>query len=418
MRPHWLAILAILLSCGALRAEIVTVTVEATGADPQDATSNALVEAVRQVNGVSISASQLLETTTVSGIASDSEGNSASFSSTHQQRGAVGVKSGGHLAGYEVLESGPSEYGYRVVLKAGIHRYRAPGIASDNRRKLALIPFGSRLPGVDFFGPVDGADLADNLSSSMLAQFVQSRRFAILDRESWDAIGNELALLASSTTPIGEKAKLGRTLGADYLVLGELLEADGGDFVQTERLTGVRKRQAVARIAVAYRIVVPATGEIKFADTLEIAATDQQGHLLTSRTSALNELSKRLVGIALDRIYPMQVISADGSGQIVLNQGGSTLSTGDRLVLVEQGKAMIDPYTKEPLGRLETPVAQIEVVRADGKMTYARLLGDSPMSPKVGQLARRDLALYDAGSANDVPAPSPRSEGVRLPFDR
>ena len=116
MRTRLLYAFAALLLCGSLHAEIVAVTVEATGADPQDATNNALVEAVRQINGVSISANQLIETMTVSGMVSDSEGNNSAFSATQQQRGSVAAKSGGHLAGYSVLESGPSEYGYRVVL--------------------------------------------------------------------------------------------------------------------------------------------------------------------------------------------------------------------------------------------------------------------------------------------------------------
>lgn len=412
-----LLVLVTLLACTRVDAEIVSVTVEATGADPQDATNNALVEAVRQVNGVSINANQLIQTDSVSVASSDADGNQSSFAVTQQQRGSVGAKSAGHLAGYRILESGPSEYGHRVVLEARIHRYRVPGIDSSNRRKLALIPFGSRIPRTEFFGPIYGDELAGELSQAMLAQFVQARRFAILDRESWGAIGQERALLASSATPISEKAKLGRALGADYLVLGELLEAGGGQQQRTERLTGVVKHSSGASIAVAYRIVVPATGEIKFADTLELSVTDASGQPMNSRTAALNELSKRLVGIALDRIYPIRIVSASGA-EVVLNQGGNTLTVGDQLQLIEEGERMRDPYTKESLGRVETVIGRIEITRVDGKMSYAHLVGDGP-APKVGHLARRDLALYARGkAAPPVPPPTPRTEGVKLPFDR
>lgn len=409
--------LLILAFAATAQAEIVKVTVEATGADPQEATNNALVEAVRRVNGVSISANQLMETTTTTDMRSSEEGNASEFRSVTRQGGAVGAKSAGHLAGYQVLESGASEYGYRVVLEARIYRYRAPGIASDNRRKLAVIPFGARAERMEFFGPQAAHELAHELSQAVVGHFVQSRRFAILDRESWGAIGAEQALFASSSTPISEKAKLGRTLGADYLVLGELLEADAGVQHGVQRLTGVRTRQASASISLAYRIVVPATGEIKFADTLSLSINDSQGRPLGSRTEALGELSKQLVGIALDRIYPMQVVSVPGPASVVLNQGGSTLAVGDRLRLTAQGEALVDPYTKEPLGRVETPVGLLQVTRVDGKLAYADVI-ESSGALQTGLLARRELALYGAGAQPQVAAPSPRTEGVRLPFDR
>ena len=126
-----------------------------------------------------------------------------------------------------------------------------------------------------------------------MSQFVQSRRFAILDRESWNVIGAEHALLASAKTPVSEKAKLGRVLGADYLVLGEIIEARGGAYTRTQQLTGVSKAVSAASLSVAYRVVVPATGEIKFADTVELMAHSESGRQMHSRTAAVNSRSMR-----------------------------------------------------------------------------------------------------------------------------
>lgn len=67
---------------------------------------------------------------------------------------------------------------------------------------------------------------------------------------------------------------------------------------------------------------------------------------------------------------------------------------------------------------MESVIGRIEITRVDGKLSYARLVGDGPAT-KVGQLARRDLALYAAtGAAPPVPPPTPRTEGVRLPLNR
>lgn len=400
------------------RADIVTVTVESSGATLQEATSNALVEAIRQVNGVSISSSQIMNTISVSGAVTDSAGGSTSFSLEQKQQGSVTAKAGGHLAGYRVLEARPSEYGHHVVLEVRVHRYSAPGIDSSNRRKLAVIPFGTRLGEADFYGSMSAAEVGDLLHQAIVAQFVQSRRFAILDRESWNVIGAEHALLASPQTPVSEKAKLGRVLGADYLVVGEIIEARGGAYTRTQQLTGVSKAVSSASLSVAYRVVVPATGEIKFADTVELTTHSESGRQVNSRTAAANELARQLVGVTLDRIYPIKVVNVQGAGTVVLNQGGTTLAAGDQLILIEEGAPLIDPYTKEPLGRVENPIGTLEVTRSDGKVAYARLV-EPPMAPlKAGQLARRGEAFGTGGTGGPpVPPPSERTEGVRLPFD-
>lgn len=400
------------------RADIVTVTVESSGATLQEATSNALIEAIRQVNGVSISSSQIMNTISVSGAVTDSAGGSTSFSLEQKQQGSVTAKAGGHLAGYRVLEARPSEYGHHVVLEVRVHRYSAPGIDSSNRRKLAVIPFGTRLGEADFYGSMSAAEVGDLLHQAIVAQFVQSRRFAILDRESWNVIGAEHALLASPHTPVSEKAKLGRVLGADYLVVGEIIEARGGAYTRTQQLTGVSKAVSSASLSVAYRVVVPATGEIKFADTVELTTHSESGRQLNSRTAAVNELARQLVGVTLDRIYPIKVVNVQGADTVVLNQGGTTLAAGDQLILIEEGAPLIDPYTKEPLGRVENPIGTLEVTRSDGKVAYARLV-EPPMAPlKAGQLARRGEAFGTGGAGGPpVPPPSERTEGVRLPFD-
>lgn len=413
IQPFWLW-LAALLVASSLRAETVTVTVESTGVTQQQATANALIEAIRQVNGVSISSSEALQTLSVSGAYSDSEGNSSEFSLTQQHSSTVGAKAKGHVASYQVLDMSPTETGFQATVEANIHRYKTPGIDNSNRRKLAVVPFGSRAGSIDFFGSISGQELAHLLHQAVVAQFVQSRRFSILDRETRAILG-ERAFITYQETPVSEKVRLGQALGADYLVVGEVVDAGGAYEEQVGTITGMVKDSSYAGISVAYRIVVPATGEIKFADNIDLSVSALDGKTITSRTNALNELAKQLVGIALDRIYPIQIVNVSADGTVVLNQGGGTLSIGDQLALVELGKAITDPYTKEPLGRTENIVGQIEIIRSDGKLAYARAITNVPSAIKVGQLARRLDQNYS--NANQIDPPTERTEGVYLPFD-
>lgn len=414
---HALALLWLLFA-GPVQAGIVTVTVEASGRDPGDATRNALVEAIRQVNGVSVSSEQVVQLGELTRMSSGSHGSQSSTVLSREQAQNISTRSGGHLAGYRVLESRPSEYGHTVLMEVDVHQYVAPGIDTSNRRKLAVIPFGARLARADFLGPVTGDALAAELTQAVITQFVQARRFSILDRQSWAALASEHQLLASSATPISEKAKLGQMLGADYLVLGELVGAQAAIITSTQTLTGMQRSRVDARVALNYRIVIPATGEIRFADSLDFHFTPANGEGLDTRTAIVQEVARRMVGIALDRIYPMQVVATPAVLEVVLNQGGATLRTGEKLTLVEQGEALADPYSGESLGRLEHVVGTIEVTRIDGRVAYARAIGQPTRALRVGQLARRAELGQMSGSTLAVPAPSPRQEGVRLPFDR
>ena len=392
----WLVLaLMFALAPAAAETEYIEVVANGRGVTADEAINNAIAEAVRRINGTYVDAHQSTSVRTEGGIVSNAEGESASFSYSERVNANVSTTARGAISSYEVVSQNPGAHGVDVRIRARAPRYRAPGIDSGNRRKLAVLPFSSRLGQIEFFGETYGEELAAELSQDILTQFVQSRRFAIVDRESWGALRSEQSILASALTPIEEKAKLGAMLGADYLVLGELLDAGGGMGVRTERLTGVQHVEAG-----------------------EIGVLDPQGRSFQSRTGALVELSKRLVGIATDRIYPIQVVNVSSPTSVVLNQGGATLSMGDRLILVELGAPMVDPYTKEPLGRVESEVGLLEIKRVDGKVAYANLVGSASATLRVGMLARRNEGLYAAGAQAPVPPPSPRTEGVVLPFDR
>lgn len=411
-----LVALALALLAHTALAESVSVTVEAEGSTREEAVTRALSEAIRQVNGVALKSDQIFTTNVESTARSDDSGSNSSFDSNLQQSGQLKAKSSGFLNGYRVVDSAPSDGGFHVTVEADVFRYKAPGVDDSGRRKLAVIPFTSRLATVDFFGPVTGDELAALLSQAVLTQFTQSRRFAVLDRESDQAIQAERRRYAASPS-IAEQAKLGSELGADYLVVGEIVEADAAVYEQHGSLTGQTRVSSHARLSASFRIVVPATGQVKYADSMDLALHSPDGQADDSRSGAINEFAKRLVGSAVDRIYPMKVISMPDDQTVVLNQGGSTLSPGDQLLLVEEGEDLTDPYTRESLGKSESTVGRIEVVRSDGKVAYARAVGTSGASLRTGLIARRSNELYGAGETSAEPEPGPRTDGFYLPGD-
>jgi TolB-like protein len=420
----WLVapILLLLLSWsgpGLAQVEYQRVVVSASGVSREDAIEQALAEVARQTSGTSIEARQrsAVQSETLVGV--EAMGRAVeTFTLVEQFDSEVITTARGLVSSYRILGEWPTARGHDVEIEAQVPRYRVPGIDTSDRRRLAVIPFKSRISSsTEFFGPIRSDLLANELSQAILTQFVQSRRFAVLDRENSLALEREHQLLALPSTPISERAKLGQQLGTDYLVVGELVEAYGALFRRQGELTGMIREESVARVGIAYRILATATGEVRFADRVEIALGSAEGLHVESRLQALNEIARQLVGVALDRIYPIQVVGLSGPEEVILGQGGNTVAVGDQFRLVQRGAPLRDPYSGESLGFAETVVGTLEVTRTDGRVAYARSIGalDAPLA--VGQVVRRDAVLAGA-RAPAVPPPSPRTTGVRLPFDR
>lgn len=420
----WLVapVLLLLLSwsgTGLAQVEYQRVVVTASGVSREDAIEQALAEVARQTSGTSIQAHQRSAVQSETQVGTDTVGRAMEqFALVEQFDSEVTTTARGLVSNYRILGEWPILRGYAVEIEARVPTYRVPGIDTSNRRRLAVIPFNSRIGNTEFFGPIRGDLLATELSQAILTQFVQSRRFAVLDRDNALELEREHRLLASPSTPISERAKLAQQLGTDYLVVGELLEAYGALFRRQGELTGAIREESVARIGVAYRILATATGEVRFADRVEMAVGSAVDLHVESRVQALNEMARQLVGIALDRIYPIQVVGLSGGEEVILGQGGSTVAVGERFRLVQRGTPLKDPYSGESLGFTETVVGTLEVTRTDGRIAYARPVGPLEAPPTVGQIARRDVGLAGGAAATAVPAPSPRISGVRLPFDR
>ena len=72
----------------------------------------------------------------------------------------------------------------------------------------------------------------------------------------------------------------------------------------------------------------------------------------------------------------MKIISKN-EDTVTLNQGNETVKVGRVFNVMKQGKALIDPYTKEKIGREEILIGQVKVENVTAKFSTAKLIGDS-----------------------------------------
>ena len=403
-------------------------TVEAKGWDlnEQGAINAAIVEALGQVNGKSISASMQLKSLEQS-IYNNGQN---SYMTQEDLSEAYAEATNGMVASYEVLEVKPVDRGqYQALVRAKILKVEVN--INDKQKRIGVVPF--RLAGVDFLvndRRVDKQQVNRILSQSFVSQLVQTRKFTVLDREYMaEIVGEKNRVLSGSNASIEDIARLGVELSADYLIVGSLENVNYSTQIVNSRLTGSSSEVGEGNFEVSYRIIDIATKQIKFADfaRLQISRDDiveiDQSSRLENVDSAMCEIAAaRITQKIMGAIYPMLITKVRGNS-VYLNQGGDSLSVGDVFEVFEYGERQYDPYTNKSLGREEFYIGTIEVRRVNPKSAQANIVEQEVdfaevFAPKA--LVCRAPGVSEPSLNQDWRKSSTQVQGnggVKLPFD-
>ena len=429
------------------RAETVVRRVTGHGSTHDDAVRVGLVEAVRQVSGAALQSTSSATLTAQDATASSSDSTGAESSSsssvsvqTLDEKTDTVTK--GVVAGYTVIsESEDHETGtWKIEMDVSVAVYKTPGLSPDSRRKIAILPFKTR-------GnyPVGGVMLAaetvsQDFSDRLITLFTQSRRFAVLTRQDDDVLKAEKDLIVREA-PAAEMAKIGQTLGADYILAGTVSLLDIPAPVQkTNAATGSATLSLpYARFKVQYRIIVVATGQIKFADDIFVDLDRTQLRATRADPGAAYEAVKReaargVAWRALSAIYPSHVVDILENGEIVFDEGGSLVIPGTYYDVFRLGAKLKSHSSGESIGRTEEKIATLLVTRVDAKMSYGQVSDGAvtwddfdqgvivrPYRPvlQVAPAGAAPAAGYGAPAtpAGGVVVPTTPGGGVKLPFD-
>lgn len=376
----FIAVLGIFPAILNAETESVTLVVDGVGQDREDSVFNALASAVRQEHGTEIKSQRITTQAESQMVLSGSNGEETTVSLSSGSKGKISSESGGLISRYRVLSSRREDGLIRTKVRVVIPRYHGPGLRTyESRRKLAIYPFTSEA-GLTLFGmSLSAAELAEDFSQAVVEEFTRSRRFAILERRRMNEVAAERQLIASPNAPIAEKAKLGRLLGADYVVYGRVRALDIDTLTREIAVSGELYTELTGALIVDIRIVSPATNQIHWADTLQLSGSEALGRFSGSsferaRQNVIEAAARRLIRKSVQAIYPILVVDSSKNGELILNQGGTALSPGQQLNLFRYGQEVTDPYSGESLGRSETLVGRLEVIRVTNRLSYARLL--------------------------------------------
>ena len=88
---------------------------------------------------------------------------------------------------------------------------------------------------------------------------------------------------------------------------------------------------------------------------------------------AISEVSTILGEEILFSVYPV-LIEKISNGEIYLGQGGNQFKKGQKYEVFEKGEKIIDSYTNEVIGNVETSVSKIEISSVSSGYSKAKFL--------------------------------------------
>jgi len=320
------------------------------GATESEAIQDALIEALGQIKGKQIDVKKISETKRLI------KDNKEDLTKSSNKK--INEVTSGIISGYEILNMKKTDNGlFKTKIKATIAVYEKS--KQLDRRRLAVLPFR----------------INNNIYNDQSIQFIQAwqkdleegltqtRRFAMIDKSYEYESGQELNKYKGKEYDIEEMARLGNKAGIDYMIVGTLESLNDKTVNVSDKSIPIRE------VAISLRIIDIATSQIKYAKTVANA--------------------KKAVRDILYAIYPIRVVAIN-SKTVTLGSGGDYLKKGSHFKVVKLGNPLIDPYTKEKLGREEIDIGEVVLTEINAKTSKAEILKGEA---EIQSNAKNDLML-------------------------
>lgn len=404
MKKWILLFISLLMLSPAAWAEIVTVEAQGTGKTYGEAVNNALADAVRQVNGVSIniqseSAKKYVKIKDKDSFKINGDGKYAQGSGGKEKPHAVDlnlngslqndlsveagttarldVHSAGQIKGYKVKERNCDETSCIVTLLVEMAKIeRTAAQAAVKRERIAVVVTGN----------LRNSRFTTNFQQMLTDSLVQSERFVILSRNALNdrAFKQEEAFLARNLNNAGDINQ--SVLPADYLLVINVASASAGYKYSAQdrylELTGEYDATRETRVTVRYSLVEAATHAIRWSDYQEFRQTGD-----IALKQAQEKLSKSIALGIVNAISPAKVVGIS-KGQVIINRGQGVVKPNDLFDVYAISEILIDPDSGENLGSTEEKVATVKINNVNAKTSYAKLISGTIENVSSGAIVR------------------------------
>ncbi len=407
-----------------LSAKIVTtyVTAEGVGKSKVSATRNALIEAIKQTQGVAIASKRVYYKSIKEAAISVDGDSSHGISIDERSQKSIAEATRGFIRRYSIVDAYRDGGEWHVKVRVALKKYKSPGFSPNKRRRMAVIPFEYKKSYIILGNYENGKEVASRFTQSLVSKIVQSRKFTVLDRENSAYYKNEKNFILSGDSSKEEYLKLGKRLGTDYLLIGKLLSYKVGENRVERDLEESGSSTVKCSATISYRILMMSTQQIKWSETIYSTVSLPENSDLGSAEAIVAYTTDKLADIILkhilNNIYPPRVIMVT-SHSIVINQGGNSIQNGAVYEVYQPGQRLVDPYTHEFLGYEEIRTGVIRVNKVRPKVSYATILSGYAKKGAILRLKKAPegkKGFYSEGEKKADIKVTPGG-GVVLPFD-
>ena len=404
------------------------------GRNRDEAIKNALYRAIEQARGVRVES-----TTSNLGY----RGTTAGFGSTQPGQRSISIDSmnfstkdtvytteiGGLIKGFEVIYESKDEDAYEVKLKVNVYDYSARGLTP--RVKIALMPVKTMQGSYRFLDQkISDSTLSALFTQRLMTGLTQTNKFSVLDRESYGSLLEEKAVLRAFDAPLGEQAKIAETLGADYLLVGNVTQAFIEKIDKRLEAANFTVSQYKARFDFSFRLIDNSTKQVALTMDTQKYLENEEVRRLADETDTTewnaSQIRDAFLAIAandviekiIDYVYPVKIAAIQDDGTIILNQGGDRMKAGTIFDVYTMGKEIIDSDTGESLGKVESKVATIEIQRVANNLSYAVFIDGNKDKISEGLVCRaRAAEKPDSPGSRNSSIKRTESGGIIMPFD-
>ena len=280
----------------------------------------------------------------------------------------------GGIKSYKIINKEINANGWHLIeVSAEVAFFNLPKEAM--RVRMAAFPF--RLYEIEG----DYGRFQRLLDQNINDYFVQTKKFTMLDRSFIEDVAKEQQIILDGKAPAIEMAKIGNEISADFILVGSVENFNINEKVTKILSSDQEIRRNEASIYMSYRLVDVATKQINYSNTIQYKIQLSQNSEKPD-TEIISKISKILGEEILFSIYPV-LVEKVVNGEIYLGQGGSQFTKGEKYEIFQKGEKIIDSYTNEVIGNVETSIGLIEIVSVSSGYTKAKMFSEENNLPKT-----------------------------------
>ena len=280
----------------------------------------------------------------------------------------------GGIKSYKIINKEINANGWHLIeVSAEVAFFNLPKEAM--RVRMAAFPF--RLYEIEG----DHGRFQRLLDQNINDYFVQTKKFTMLDRSFIEEVAKEQQIILDGKAPAIEMAKIGNEISADFILVGSVENFNINEKVTKILSTDQEIRRNEASIYMSYRLIDVATKQINYSNTIQYKIQLSQNSEKPD-TEIISKISKILGEEILFSIYPV-LVEKVVNGEIYLGQGGSQFTKGEKYEIFQKGEKIIDSYTNEVIGNVETSIGLIEIVSVSSGYTKAKMFSEENNLPKI-----------------------------------